>query len=154
MKTINGDIIKLSEQGYFDVLVHGCNCFHTMGAGLAKQIKQRYPQSYHVDLLHTKRGDREKLGKFSVVEVKSKINELHTFYIINAYTQYEYGKKGNYADYTAIKKVFQKIKNDYGTLRIAYPKIGAGLAGGDWKKISKIINNTLNECNHTLVLWE
>ena len=39
-----------------------------------------------------------------------------------------------------------KVKN------LAYPKIGAGRAGGDWDKISKIIDSCLTENNHTLVV--
>ena len=41
MKIIKGDLIKLALQGEFDVIVHGCNCFCTMGAGIAKSIKPR-----------------------------------------------------------------------------------------------------------------
>jgi len=31
--------------------------------------------------------------------------------------------------------------------------IGAGLAGGDWTVISKIINKELEGEDHTLVMW-
>lgn len=33
MKYIIGDLLKLADDGQFDVIVHGCNCFNTMGAG-------------------------------------------------------------------------------------------------------------------------
>jgi O-acetyl-ADP-ribose deacetylase (regulator of RNase III) len=36
--------------------------------------------------------------------------------------------------------------------RIGYPKIGAGLAGGDWNIISSIIDKELIGEDHTLVL--
>jgi hypothetical protein len=44
MKTVYGDLVKLAIAGNFDVIVHGCNCYHTMGAGIAKQIKKNYQQ--------------------------------------------------------------------------------------------------------------
>ena len=45
----------------------------------------------------------------------------------------------------------QSIKREYGGQRIAYPKIGAGLAGGDWSIISAIIREELAGENHTYV---
>ena len=38
MKTITGDLIKLAQDGVFDVIIHGCNCQNTMGAGIAKTV--------------------------------------------------------------------------------------------------------------------
>jgi len=43
------------------------------------------------------------------------------------------------------------IKNDFSGKRIGYPLIGAGLAGGNWRIISKIIDEELNGEDHTLV---
>lgn len=34
-----GDLIERAENGDFDVIIQGCNCFHTMGAGIAKSIR-------------------------------------------------------------------------------------------------------------------
>ena len=31
MKEVFGDLIELALVGKFDVIVHGCNCFSTMG---------------------------------------------------------------------------------------------------------------------------
>ena len=50
--------------------------------------------------------------------------------------------------------MFRKLKNDFGGKRIGYPLIGAGLAGGDWKKISNIIDEELTDEAHTLVEFE
>jgi O-acetyl-ADP-ribose deacetylase (regulator of RNase III) len=55
------------------------------------------------------------------------------------------------ADYDAIRSVFKKIKSNFSGKRIGYPKIGAGLAGGDWDQISKIIDEELIDEDHTLV---
>jgi hypothetical protein len=45
----------------------------------------------------------------------------------------------------------RKIKNIFNGLRIGLPKIGAGLAGGDWKLISGIIEEELNGEDVTIV---
>jgi O-acetyl-ADP-ribose deacetylase (regulator of RNase III) len=51
MKTINGNLIKHALEGKFDVVIHGCNCSCTMGAGIAKSIKDQFPEAYQADLI-------------------------------------------------------------------------------------------------------
>lgn len=146
MKTIKGDLIKLAIDGQFDVIVHGCNCFHTMGAGIALQIQRKFPKAFKADK-ETEYGDSKKLGTFSYAEIKIKDR---TLYVVNAYTQYSYKGKRN-ADYKAIQSAFKEIKKQFIGQRIGYPMIGAGLAGGDWNRISKIIDKELEGEDHTLV---
>lgn len=45
----------------------------------------------------------------------------------------------------------REVKRRFGGKRIAYPKIGAGLARGDWSKIAAIIDEELTGETHTLV---
>ena len=147
MKHKKGNLLRLALDGEFDVIVHGCNCFCAMGAGIAKQIRTTFPQAYDADLA-TPSGDKSKLGTYSKAKVETKSGH---FYVINGYTQYHYADDGVLADYKAIEKLFSRLKLDFNGKRIGYPKIGAGLAGGDWKAISKIIDNSLKGEDHTLV---
>jgi O-acetyl-ADP-ribose deacetylase (regulator of RNase III) len=55
------------------------------------------------------------------------------------------------ADYQAIRKVMRSVKARFAGKRIGYPKIGAGLAGGDWETIASIIEDELAGEDHTLV---
>jgi O-acetyl-ADP-ribose deacetylase (regulator of RNase III) len=156
-KHVIGDIITLTIEGIFDVLIHGCNCFNTMGAGLALQIKKRLPEAYSADLI-TIKGDKNKLGNYSRANIVRGINH---FTVINAYTQYNYGRKGVYINYDAMDNIFKNLGQTFRTLltikgtpelRIAYPKIGATLGGGDWDLIyNEIIIPRLSGCDHTLV---
>jgi len=147
MKTIDGDLLKLADEGVFDVIVHGCNCFCTMGAGIARAIRDRYPAAYEADLA-TENGSRDKLGSYSCAAVPA---GEHDLIVVNAYTQFDYRGGGVQADYDAIARVFARIKSDFCGKRIGYPMIGAGLAGGDWTKISAIIDRELQGEDHTLV---
>lgn len=147
MQIIIGDLVKLTQSGHFDVLVHGCNCFCAMGAGIAKQIRTVFPEAFEADF-KTKKGDVDKLGTYSLAKVTK---ESHTCYIVNAYTQYHYSGQGVLVDYKAVRKVFSRIQKDFKNLRIGYPRIGAGLAGGDWEIISAIIDHELYHLDHTLV---
>ncbi len=147
MKILQGNLIKLAEQGKFEVIIHGCNCFCTMGAGIAKQIKLCFPKAYEVDL-KTAKGEKSKLGKISWAEIETPYGEL---IVVNAYTQFDWRGKGNKADYEAIRQAFRKVKELFTGKSIGYPAIGAGLAGGDWNIISKIIDEELQGENHTFV---
>lgn len=147
MRTIKGDLIQFTLAGRFDVIIHGCNCFCTMGAGIAKLVKENFPKAHKADF-QTRLGDRKKLGRYSRARVEKNGN---IFIIVNGYTQYDFKGPGVLVDYNAIKKLFARIKNDFTDLRIGYPKIGAGLAKGDWEVISDIINLELQGEDHTLV---
>jgi O-acetyl-ADP-ribose deacetylase (regulator of RNase III) len=148
MKQVTGDLLDLAETGHFDVIVHGCNCFHTMGAGIAKAIAARYPQALVADKT-TPNCDRAKLGTISTARVTK---NGHAFEVVNAYTQHHWRGRGLKADFGAIEAAMRLVANRYAGLRIAYPLIGAGLAGGDWSEIAPRIATALAGQDHTLVL--
>ena len=149
MKTLKGDLIQLAIDGEFDVIIHGCNCFCTMGAGIAKAIKLKFPEAYNADL-QTEKGDKSKLGTLSFAESET---QNGTLIIVNGYTQFDWRGNGKKADYDAIRTVFKTVKEKFSGQRIGYPAIGAGLAGGDWNRISEIIEQELNGEHHTFVAY-
>ncbi|MGB3313837.1 MAG: macro domain-containing protein [Albidovulum sp.] len=143
-----GDLIKLALAGEFDVIVHGCNCFHTMGAGIARVIRDRFPEAYQADKT-TVHGTRDKLGTISTALIT---RADARFNIVNAYTQHHWKGAGVKAEYPAIKSCFEAIARDFNGARIGYPLIGAGLARGDWSVIEPIIDTALAGQRHTLVV--
>ena len=147
MKTVKGDLIALAIDGKFQVIVHGCNCQCAMGAGIAKTIKQKFPEVYQADCATTK-GDRSKLGTITHSEVQ---DSGSVFHVVNGYTQFNWRGSGVLADYDAIRSVFQLVKERFSGKTIGYPLIGAGLAKGDWTIISSIIDEELSGEDHTLV---
>lgn len=147
MKTVQGNLLRMAKQGHFDVILHGCNCFNAMGAGIADQIAKEMPEAYEADC-KTVKGSRGKLGDYSSALIRRGEAE---FTVINAYTQYAYGRGQKHADSDAIRAVMKKIKRDFAGKRIGYPMIGAGHARGDWNEISAIIEEELAGEDHTFV---
>lgn len=153
MKEIKGDLIKMFKQDKFNMIIHGANCQSTMNSGIAKQIKAQFPEAYEKDK-GDPRSPEDKLGGFSVLKLKNKL-------IINAYTQLDYGK-GLQVNYMALNQSFQAIaaaikastKYDEKKMKIGYPKIGAGLGGGDWNIIAPLIDIAFKEFDHTFVQYE
>ena len=147
MKIVHGDLIKLALEGKFDVIVHGCNCQCVMNSGIAKAIRTAFPEAYDADR-DTSKGDRDKLGGVSIANVDRGGTEI---VVINGYTQFHWRGSGVRADYDAIRSVMSEVKAGFSGKRIGYPRIGAGLAKGDWSKISRIIADELDGEDHTLV---
>ena len=135
---IKGDLFALAESGMFNIIVHGCNCFHTMGGVIASQIKAQYPRAYEADLA-TPRGDKAKLGTYSVALGKQ-------FNIVNAYTQYGFAKQGadgaieDVFEYAAFQKILDRLSDQYPTSTFGFPLIGQGPAGGNADVINSMIS--------------
>lgn len=132
------DLVDIIKSGDAEVVIHGCNCFNVKGSGLAKSIFDNFPEAYEADNA-TKKGDKKKLGTYTMAQT---IQNGKPVTIINAYTQYKYGRDGElYADYEAIRKVFKQIQKDFPGKELTIPKIGSGLANGCWVSIANTIKN-------------
>ena len=135
MNTIKGDLLVLAKEGKFDIIVQGCNCQNVMGAGIAKQIKEQFPDAWIADQ-QTLKGDKNKLGHYS-------IGMGGRLVIINAYTQYNTASRAgeDMFDYHACYEVLLKISERFGKWRIGLPMIGMGLAGGDPVRIMAMLED-------------
>lgn len=131
-----GNLIDLAEQGELDVIVHGCNVHNTMGKGIAKELATRYPQVRKADDA-TLKGDFNKIGTYSVACCGK-------FNVINLYTQkwyWSYGQaQADLFEYAGLADGLEALYGEFGPIRYGFPKIGAGLAGGDWERIVEILN--------------
>jgi len=137
-----------------DVLVHGCNCFNTMRSGVAALVTRYYPGASEADK-QTFAGDETKIGTYSFWTGKNK-NCDKDITVVNAYTQTTYGRSKTFvfADYDAIRNVMTEIRDDFKGKTICMPKIGAGLAGGDWSIIEKIINEVFGDIQVNVYVLE
>jgi len=167
IKYIDGDLIKLAQRGKFDVIAHGCNCFCTMGAGIAPQMAKAFgcddESKYHLEStsLPDLRGDMTKLGNIESYAwfVFDEEGNRRRLEVVNAYTQYRYGRNHedgdkNPVDYAAIEMCMKKINYRFKGKHIGLPKIGAGLAGGDWDLIEAIIGRELKDMTVTIVNYK
>ncbi|MFT9847790.1 macro domain-containing protein [Aneurinibacillus sp. REN35] len=123
------------------VIGHQCNCFSTMGAGIAKQIKAMFPQVYKADQEFPLE-PKERLGKMSFAEIPNG-------YFFNLYGQFHYGTDKKQTDYEALasaltlmQQQIEIIKQERSEMqvKIGFPfGMGCGLAGGDWSIVEKMI---------------
>jgi O-acetyl-ADP-ribose deacetylase (regulator of RNase III) len=141
MNIVKGDLIQMALQGQFDAIVHGCNCFCSMSGGIAYQIGRFFPKAEVADG-KTWKGDSNKLGHCQYVRVSPNL------LVVNAYTQYEPGK---HLDIAALTDCLYDIRLNLHMCRIGLPKIGCGIAGGDWRVVSQMIERCLQGLNYTIV---
>jgi O-acetyl-ADP-ribose deacetylase (regulator of RNase III) len=131
LKYTTGNLIDLAEAGEFDVIIHGCNCWNTMGAGIAREIRNRYPMAAQIDD-ETVKGDYNKLGNYTTAFTGK-------FLIVNLYTQFNMSRGDDVLEYPALELGLRKISHEFGTKRIGLPYIGCGLAGGNQDTIVGLI---------------
>lgn len=133
-----GDICEAFKESEIDVLIHGCNAQGVMGSGIARQIKAEFPLAFNV----YKRIERNQglyLGDYSTAKIDDG-------YIINFITQDHYLPRDFcHFNYKAFETGLKEIDRIFAGVKIGMPKIGAGLAGGDWVKIEAIINEVFGE---------
>lgn len=149
---IEGDLIALAKQGMFDVITHGCNCMCNMGAGIAPQMAKEFGcNNYKLEEMSTQ-GNINKLGQiewnYYPVSIDKKVA------VVNSYTQYVPAPWLKPLDYEALTLCLRKINHTFKGKHIGLPKIGAGLAGGDWERIKQIIQTELVDCEVTVVLYK
>lgn len=146
---VDGDLITLAQEGTFDVIVHGCNCFCTQKSGIAPQMVKAF-ETHQTPLEDTiYKGDINKLGQIDYFIPDDYPNLMVT----NAYTQYDYKGKYN-LDYDALVMCLKKINHIFKGKHIGLPKIGCGLAGGDWNLVKVLIKKCLADCKVTIVNYK
>ena len=138
-----GDLLSCTEK----VIVHGCNSMGVMGSGVALAIRKKYHEAAKAYF------DMKDVGRMQIGNCSYSYQDDGKT-VINAITQQFYGRNPHvvYVNYEAMSYVFRTI-NKWAMIRsieaIAIPKIGAGLANGDWNVIEKIIEE---ECKDVQVV--
>jgi len=144
IQIIDGNLLDFPND--IDFIAHSCNTHNVMGAGIAREIKYRYPNAYSADCHAMMEGDNV-LGNFSFAVTDATQNKG----IFNMYTQDKIGgeRAVNYeAFYTALENVANYIewqsKHECEKKVLGLPfGISCGLAGGSWNVIFSMINDIL-----------
>jgi O-acetyl-ADP-ribose deacetylase (regulator of RNase III) len=137
-----GNLLDLAEAGEFNIVVQGCNCFNTMGGGIAREIRERFSEAAIADD-RTTRGDYTKLGTWTEAVIDGQ------FVIINAYTQYNMSTGEDVFEYIAFQLILQKLAHMYPGGDFGFPYIGMGLAMGDKDLIIQMLEDFADRVTST-----
>lgn len=133
------------------IVAHGVNCQHAMGSGVAKAIREKWPQVYEGYMSSPK--GKSMLGTAWLVNLNDKL------YIANCYTQEFYGREGKFATVDAIRESLRTVANWANVLNLPVymPRIGCGLGGLSWEAdvepIVQEIGNTYKEVDIYVCDW-
>lgn len=137
---LKGDLIEIFNQGKVDIIAHGANCRNVMDAGIAKQIKDKYPEAFYADRYVDIPEGIWRLGKMSYTEDQT---------IFNLYTQEEPGPNANLC---AIKLSLKLLARYTRNLTVGLPRIGCGIGGLNWEDVKPIIIEELKNCKEIILV--
>lgn len=151
-QVVQGDIFST----HLNAIAHGVNCQGVMGAGIALEVKRRYPEAYNGYVRYLNRYDPMQyiaIGTMYPYPVPG--TNLH---ILNCFTQVDTAKqRGEVAiSYQAIFTSFSVAGvycKENGIKELAVPQVGAGLGGGEWKIIYQLIANALDFYGVTPIVY-
>lgn len=152
MNIIEKDILTVEKGMIFQQV----NCKGVMGAGLAKQIRDKWPivfEKYkeYYDLFQR---EYEDAGELMLLGKSFEISVAPGLSVVNMFTQFDYNRKGKpptkHTEYGAFyqalmdrKDILLRVQKYYkdGFPNFYFPyNIGCDRGGGDWEIISKIID--------------
>ena len=134
IRIVNGNLLDANE----NIIAHQANCRGSMGAGVATQIREKWPDicaDYVTFCSAHHRSGRELLGEMWVSQT---FNEYGMpIEVCHLFGQDGYGGGGCNTDYISLRKALLRLKNyamrSHSSIAMPY-KIGCGLGGGDWEK--------------------
>ena len=139
-----GNLIHATET----IIAHGCNAQGKMKSGVAKDIRNAFPEAYDAYITHLELNKRTKadvLGSIAWAVHGYGLPGLEKV-IANMITQRYYGRDPDmvYVDYDAIRSCMKRLNKKAKEFTVAphcvaMPMIGAGLGRGDWDQIEAII---------------
>ncbi len=133
-----------------EAFAHGCNCQGSMGAGIAKGFRERYPEMYEQYRARCKTEPRQfNLGDTWLWKAEEQPS------VFNLGTQERYWHAR--ASYEAIEQALVKMRelaDAEGIRSIAIPRIGVGYGGLSWKKVRAIVERVFADWSGRLVVYE
>lgn len=131
-----------------EVIAHQVNCKGVMGAGLAKQIRSRYPDVY-TSYKKACNTQTDLLGKVQLVATPD-------CRVANLFSQSDYGTGKYYTNYEALATCLTKLRyrmEVLGLKDLGLPYgLGCGLAGGNWKIVYEIIKDVFTPSKITVYI--
>lgn len=136
---VRGDLVAAADE---TVIAHGCNALGKFGSGFAGALNLAIPEARRAYLEGHARG-MARLG--AVIWARSRGR-----FIANCITQPTFGRSGLHLDYDALRACMRTLNATgrdgdasiglpNGYRRIAMPLIGSDRGGGDWARISAVI---------------
>jgi hypothetical protein len=135
------------------IILNNVNCQGSLGNVIGWKLREKYPMIEQPYLKYVNSVEKNRrrvlLGTVLPVPITTHKQLLHIF------TQLHWGKEGRFVDYEAFYKAMKDVQHKLGEdakyFDVYFPNnIGCDQAGGNWKIINTIIEETLGKINCNL----
>ena len=137
---LSGNVLEPNDVYGRKILFHICNNIGVMGAGIARQIKFKWPVAYQ-KYSELKKEKGLVLGDVQFVKVEKNL------VVANMIAQESIGMKNGIPPirYESLGKCLKTLYNiaRKHNASVVGPRIGCGFAGGKWEKVEPIIKENL-----------
>lgn len=146
IELVKGCLLDAFDKGDVSIIGHCCNMQHVMGAGIAKQIKQRYPQAFIADG-HWHKQHKDTRAFFSTA-LAPIAGDTKQGIIFNLYGQVRYGRETRHLHYGLIARALNAMAYHCSNETVGFNyNMGCGNAGGDWTVVYELIEASFKSIN-------
>ena len=154
LREVIGDILTPAHSKFPVVVCHQVNCMGVMGAGLARQIRDRFQKVFKAYKAQCSIWKHDPGGNLGYAQFCNTTEDMG-YIIANLFGQLSYGTGKRQTDYNAVRDALRRVATAFpdGTICIPY-KMGCGFGGGDWNIILNIIEETLVSKGVDVEIWK
>lgn len=153
-----------------EVVGHQANCQNTFSSGIARSIREMYPEAYHVDSMCALRKGNT-LGNFSAARINEDTRKKHgtnISVIFNLYGQDLYGKGVRQTNYEALYSALEGMVKALAPTEqdkqmfdfdrsptVGFPYLmGSFRGGGSWDVVSRLIEVAFEKYAGDVVIYK
>ena len=145
----NGNLLDATT----DVIAHQVNCQGVMGSGVAKQIKDKWPNVFdEYEEYCADPWSHQIIGSCLLVTINNQ-------YVANLFGQAKYGRDGKrYTDYEALYESLERLVAQMIGINkksVAFPyKMSSDRGGADWNVVLAMIESVFKNTDITIEIWK
>lgn len=146
-----GDATRPEGKGS-KMILHICNDIGGWGRGFVVALSARWKKPEQEYLSWAARGENFALGQVQFVPVEEEIT------VVNMVAQHDVVAQGGVPPirYQALQQCLESVaaqaKKENASIHM--PRIGSGLAGGDWEKIERLVKQTLVDQGLSVTVYD
>lgn len=152
---LEGDATRPMVDGY-KFIAHCCNDVGAWGAGFVLALSRRWhqPERSYIDWADSLKGQRMPMGEAQFVPVRGDIS------VVNIIGQRGCGFTDGFPPvrYDALQQGFralaERVNRMPGGATVHMPRLGCGLAGGEWNKVEYLIDIELCQKDVSVFVYD
>lgn len=140
------DIFEALEEGEITTIIHGMNRKGSFRSGFSRQLADRFPEAVEADAVDLELHGKHQKGGISIGIVG--FSDGIPLRVINLYcirnNRDENGSLLSLKQLETSLHLVNAVLSDGEDHIVGMPRIGAGIAGGNWDEVANLVDETLD----------